>query len=127
MGEAFRAHKIPILKVISSKFYHAQEAAKLLNVGEVTTTEDVTEGGLVVSPRENQRRAKVLHDLLSTPIAENKNLVMISHKLNLEDAAGKEFGDLVEAEVVVVKPLGDGKFKVVTRIPLSESWSKWAN
>lgn len=126
MGEAIRALKIPILKVISSKFYRAQEAAKLLDVGEITTTTDVTEGGLVVSPRENQRRARALRELLSTPIAENKNIIIISHKQNLEDAAGKEFGDLVEAEVVVVKPLGDGTFKVVTRIPLPETWSKWA-
>src|SRR5438045_9670995 len=34
LGEAFRALKIPIDRVISSKFYRAQEAAKLLDVGE---------------------------------------------------------------------------------------------
>src|SRR5882757_4764646 len=51
LGEALRALKIPVGKVISSKFYRAQEAAKLLDVGEVTASLDVTEGGLVVSPR----------------------------------------------------------------------------
>src|SRR5437660_12295278 len=35
LGEALRALKIPVGKVISSKFYRAQEAAKLLDVGEV--------------------------------------------------------------------------------------------
>src|SRR5207253_2815060 len=55
LGEAFRALKLPINKVISSKFYRAQEAAKLLDIGEVTASMDVTEGGLVVSPRENER------------------------------------------------------------------------
>src|SRR5947207_1914680 len=38
-------------------------------------------------------------------------------------AAGKEFGDLAEAEVVVFKPLGEGKFKVVTRVASPATWS----
>src|SRR5437870_1378654 len=126
LGEAFRALKIPVGKVISSKFNRAQEAAKLLDVGEVTATVDVTEGGLVVSPRENERRAKALRELLSTAPAEGKNLVIVSHKPNLQDAAGKDFGDLSEAEVVVFKPLEDGKFKVVARVAPPETWSKWA-
>ena len=126
LGEAFRALKIPIDKVISSKFYRAQEAAKLLDVGEVNSSVDVTEGGLVVSPNENQRRAKALRQLLATPPPKGKNLVIVSHKPNLQDAAGKEFGDLGEAEVVVFQPLGDGKFKVVARIAAPETWTKWA-
>ena len=125
LGEAFRSLKIPVGKVVSSKFQRAQEAAKLLEVGEVATSVDVTEGGLVVSPRENQRRAKALRELLSTPPAEGKNLLIVSHKPNLQDAAGKEFGDLGEAEVVVLKPLGEGKFKVVARVA-AETWTQWA-
>jgi phosphohistidine phosphatase SixA len=126
LGEAFRALKLPIDKVITSKFYRAQESAKLLAIGEVVVSVDVTEGGLVVSPNENQRRAKALRELLSTPPAEGKNLVIVSHKPNLQDAAGKEFGDLGEAEVVVFKPLGGGKFKVVARVSPPETWNKWA-
>src|SRR6266436_4561435 len=126
LGEAFRALKLPIDKVISSKFYRAQEAAKLLGIGEVTASVDVTEGGLVVSPRENERRAQALRQLLSAAPAEGKNLVIVSHKPNLEDTAGKEFGDVSEAEVVVFQPLGDGKFKVVARVAPPETWSQWA-
>src|SRR5437667_11976157 len=126
LGGAFRALKLPIDKVISSKFYRAQEAAKLLDIAEVTTSVDVTEGGLVVSPRENERRAKALRELLSAAPAEGKNLVIVSHKPNLQDTAGKEFGDLSEGEVVAFKPLGDGKFKVVARVAPPETWSKWA-
>src|SRR3954469_24981702 len=43
LGEAFRALKIPVGKVIASKFNRAQEAAKLLHVGEVTASVEVTE------------------------------------------------------------------------------------
>jgi phosphohistidine phosphatase SixA len=125
LGEAFRTLKLPIEKVTCSKFYRAQEAAKLLRVGEVATSTDVTEGGLVVSPRENQRRATALRGLLSTRPAQGKNLVIVSHKPNLQDAAGKEFGDLAEAEVVVFKPLGEGKFDVVARIASPDIWKEW--
>jgi len=126
IGEAFRALKIPVGKVIASKFHRAQEAAKLLDVGEVTASVDVTEGGLVVSPRENERRAKALRELLTTPPADGKNVVIVSHKPNLQDAAGKEFGDAKEGEVVVFKPLGEDKFKVVARVAPPETWTKWA-
>jgi phosphohistidine phosphatase SixA len=125
LGKAFRALKIPVGKVITSKFNRAQEAAKLLDVGQVTASVDVTEGGLVVSPRENERRAKALRELLSTPPADGKNLVIVSHKPNLQDAAGKELGDLTEGEVVVIKPLGEGKYKVVARVAPPETWSRW--
>ncbi len=83
LGDAFQSLKIPIDKVISSKFYRAQEAAKLLDLGVVTSSVDVTEGGLEVSPRENQRRARALLELLSTAPTEGKNLVIVSHTPNL--------------------------------------------
>jgi phosphohistidine phosphatase SixA len=69
VGEVFRALKIPVGRVISSKFYRAYEAAKLLDAAEITTSIDVTEGGLVVSPNENNRRAKALRQLLGAPPA----------------------------------------------------------
>jgi phosphohistidine phosphatase SixA len=125
LGEALRALKVPVGKVIASKFHRAQEAAKLLDVGEVTASVDVAEGGLVVSPRENERRAKALRDLLSTVPAKGTNVVIVSHKPNLQDAAGKEFGDVVEGETVVFLPLGGGKFKAVARVT-PETWSQWA-
>src|SRR5438309_4474301 len=43
LGEAFRTLKLPIEKVIASKFYRAQEAAKLLDVGPVILSMDVAE------------------------------------------------------------------------------------
>ena len=124
LGEAFRALKLPMEKVIASKFYRAQEAANLLGVGPVIVSTDVAEGGLVVTPRENERRAKVLRELLSTPPAAGKNLVIVSHRPNLQDAAGKDFGDLREGEVAVFLPLGEGKFKTIARV-MPESWIKW--
>jgi phosphohistidine phosphatase SixA len=126
LGAAFRQLKIPVSKVLASKFYRTQETAKLLGLGEVETSLDITEGGLVVSPKENQRRAAALRKLLGTAPPAGKNLVIVSHKPNLQDAAGKEFGDLSEGEVVIFQPLGDGKFKAVARVAPPTKWSEWA-
>jgi phosphohistidine phosphatase SixA len=125
IGEGMRALKIPVSAVVSSKFWRAQETAKLLGVGQVAASVDVTEGGLVVSPNENKRRADALRKLLGTAPPRGKNLVIVSHKPNLQDAAGKEFGDLGEGEVVVFRPLGDGKFKMVARVAPAR-WAEWA-
>jgi phosphohistidine phosphatase SixA len=125
LGTAVRALRIPVDHVLSSKFHRAQEAARVMDLGEVSTSTDVTEGGLVVSPKENKRRAAALAVLLSTTPPAGTNLVIVSHKPNLQDAAGKEFGDLGEGETVVFRPLGDGKFEVVARVP-SQLWTEWA-
>lgn len=124
IGVAWRALGVPVGKVVSSQFQRAQETAGLLDVGPVATSVDVSEGGLVVSPNENKRRAKALRALLTTPPAAGGNLVIVSHKPNLQDAAGKEFGDSVEGEVVVFEPRGNDVFVVVARVA-PELWSQW--
>lgn len=126
LGHAFRKLKIPVAKVVASKFWRAQEAAKLLEVGEVVPSIDVAEGGLVVSPNENKRRAEALRKLLGTRPPRGKNIVIVSHKPNLQDAAGKELGDAGEGEVVVFRPLGDTKFEVVARVASPAKWAEWA-
>ena len=125
VGEAFRALKIPVDRVVSSKFYRAYEAGKLLDVADVTTSIDVTEGGLVVSPNENNRRAKALQQLLATPPPAGKNTVVMAHKPNLVDAAGKDFVDIGEGEAVIFQPLGEIKFKLIGRVTV-DRWVQLA-
>ena len=126
LGAAWRALGIPVERVVSSQFQRAAEAARLLDVGPVTTSLDVSEGGLVVSPNENKRRAAALRALLGSPPAAGKNLVIVSHRPNLQDAAGKELADAVEGEVIVFAPRGDASFAVVARVPAPATWTEWA-
>jgi phosphohistidine phosphatase SixA len=125
LGDALRALQIPVDGVVASKFYRAYEAAKLLDVAEVTTSIDVSEGGLVVSPQENRRRSQVLRQLLATPPPAGKNTLIVSHRPNLQETAGKEFGDVVEGEVAIFKPLGENNFTLVARVA-PEKWTQWA-
>src|SRR5258705_4650767 len=60
--EAFRKMGIPVGRVYSSKFFRAQETARL-GFGEPVTSFDVTQGGQVVSPNENNRRTAALRKM----------------------------------------------------------------
>ena len=124
LGHALRALKIPVAAVLSSKFWRAQEAARLLGAGTVEVSLDLAEGGLVVSPNENQRRAQVLRKLLGTAPPAGKNVIIVGHKPNLQEAAGKDLGDVAEGEVVIFQPLSDGKSKVMARVP-APVWMDW--
>src|SRR5262245_5870867 len=58
MGEAMRTLKIPVGSVVTSMFQRAVDTGTLLGFGDVKSTFDVTEGGLVVSADENAGRAR---------------------------------------------------------------------
>src|SRR5262249_49640551 len=66
IGEAFRKLRIPVGQVQSSVFNRAVETGTLMGLGEVTATVDLAEGGLVVTPIENNRRAQALRKLAAT-------------------------------------------------------------
>src|SRR5262245_8777437 len=66
VGEAFKKLGIPLGSVYTSKYNRAVETGKLISGGEVTPTADVTEGGLVVTPIENNRRAEALKKMAGT-------------------------------------------------------------
>src|SRR6266542_3940442 len=55
IGEAFKTLQIPLGAVYTSKFNRAVETGKLIAAKEPTALIDVTEGGLVVTPIENDR------------------------------------------------------------------------
>lgn len=125
MGDAIRKLRIPVGLVETSMFYRAVETGRLLGFGDVRTLVDLTEGGLVVSPRENNRRAETLRRLAALPPALMTNTVIVSHKPNIMDAFGKDWFDLREGEATIFKPTGDGSYVVVARVP-AEEWSRLA-
>jgi len=89
----------------------------------VTTTSDLTEGGLVVTPIENDRRAEALRKLAGTPPGKGKNTLIVTHKPNILDAFGKDWFDVREGEVSVFRPTPDGKAVLVARIQAAD-WAK---
>jgi len=124
IGEAFRKLRIPVGQVQSSVFNRAVETASLMGLGEVTSTVDLAEGGLVVTPIENNRRAQALRKLAATVPPAGTNIVVVTHKPNILDAFGKDWFDVREGEASVFQP-GGGGYKLIARVQADE-WSKLA-
>ena len=125
IGGAFKTLQIPIGAVYTSKFFRAVETGRLISGKDVITTADVSEGGQVVTPIENDRRTEAMRKLAATVPAKGTNTLVVSHKPNIMDAFGKEWSDVREGEASVFKADGNGKYVLVGRVQASE-WSELA-
>ena len=126
VGDAFKTLGIPLGKVYTSKFNRAVETGKLVSGGEVTSSLDLTEGGLVVTPIENDRRAEALKKLAGTMPEAGKNALIVTHKPNIIDAFGKDWFEVKEGEASVFKPDSSGKAVLVARLQAAD-WLKAAS
>ena len=123
-GDAVRRAGVPIGEVYTSKFNRAYETAMLAGFDDIETTTDLTEGGLIVSPDENNRRADAFRKMLAQVPDAGKNNVIITHKPNIVDALGKDWFDVKEGEASIFKPEG-GQYRLVARVQM-EDWPKLA-
>jgi broad specificity phosphatase PhoE len=123
-GAAIKAAGVPIGEVYTSQFNRAYETAVLAGFRDIATTADLSEGGLVVSPDENNRRAKALRDMLAKAPDKGKNTVLITHKPNIVDALGKDWFDVRKGEASIFKPEG-GKYRLIARVQMDD-WPKIA-
>jgi broad specificity phosphatase PhoE len=119
LGTAFKTLQIPIGQVYTSRFYRAVETGRLVSSKEVITTADVSEGGQVVTPIENDRRAAAFRQLVATPPAPGTNTLIVSHKPNILDAFGKDWFDVREGEASVFRPEA-GKYVLVGKLQATE-------
>jgi phosphohistidine phosphatase SixA len=125
IGDSIRKLKIPVAGVITSTFQRAVDTGVLLGFGEVTPTADVAEGGLVVTPVENNRRTAALRKLAGTAPPAGGNIIIVSHKPNIMDAFGKDWFDVREGEASIFRPEGSGGYRLVVRVQ-ADQWSKLA-
>ena len=123
IGAALKKLGIPIGQVVSSQYFRAIETARLA-FGEPQPTPDVTEGGQVVTPLENNRRTAALRKLAGTSM-QGTNVAVVSHKPNIMDAFGKDWFDIREGEISIFKPDGAGGYRLVARVQADE-WAKLA-
>ena len=124
IGAAMKKLGIPVGQVITSQYFRAIETGRLLGFGEPQATADVSEGGQVVTPIENNRRTAAMRKLAATAVP-GTNVVVVSHKPNILDAFGKDWFDVREAEISIFKPDGAGGYRLVVRVRADE-WAKLA-
>ena len=120
VGDSFRTLGIPLGKVYSSEFNRATETAQLVSGKSPTTTADLTEGGLVVSPTENARRAKALKALAVVVPEAGSNTLIVTHKPNILDAFGEDWFASKEGEASVFKPDGSNNLVLVARVQAAD-------
>jgi broad specificity phosphatase PhoE len=123
-GEALRQAGVPVGKVYTSNFNRAYETATLAGFTDIEKTADLTEGGLVVSPNENNRRAEALRKLLATGPKAGTNTVLISHKPNIIDALGNDWFQVKEGEASIFRP-ENGRYVLVARVQMAD-WPRIA-
>jgi broad specificity phosphatase PhoE len=120
LGDVLQTAGVPIGQVFSSRFFRAVETAKLIAGKEPATTLDITEGGQVVSPNENNRRAQALRAMAGRAPDAGTNTLIVTHKPNVLDAFGRDWFEIREGEASIFKPTGDGKFSLVGRVQIDQ-------
>jgi broad specificity phosphatase PhoE len=121
-GEGLRQVGIPVGKVYTSRYNRAYETAVIAGFKDIEKTADLTEGGLVVSPNENNRRIEAFHKMLGTAPKPGTNTILITHKPNIVDALGKDWFDVTEGEASVFRP-ENGSYKLLARVQMDQ-WSR---
>jgi phosphohistidine phosphatase SixA len=124
-GDALRQAGVPIGKVYTSKFNRAYETAVIAGFQNVEKTTDLTEGGLIVTPNENNRRAEAFRKMLTVAPADHTNTILITHQPNIVAALGKDWFDVKEGEASIFRP-ADGGYKLVARVQMDE-WPRIAS
>ena len=123
-GDALRQGGVPVGKVYTSKYNRGYETAVLAGFKNIEKTEDLAEGGLVVSPNENNRRAEALRALLATPPQAGTDTILVTHYPNIIAALGKDWFDVKEGEASIFRP-DNGSYKLLARIQMDE-WPRIA-
>jgi len=123
-GESLRQLGVPIGRVYTSQFNRAYETAVIAGFKNIEKTADLTEGGLVVSPNENNRRAEALRKMLAAAPNPGTNTVLITHKPNIIDALGKDWFEVKEGEASIFRP-ENGRYTLVARVQMAD-WSRIA-
>jgi phosphohistidine phosphatase SixA len=123
-GDALRQVGVPVGKVYTSKYNRAYETAVIAGFKDIEKTLDLTEGGLIVSPNENNRRAESLRKLIATPPTPHTVTILITHQPNIVAALGKDWFDVKEGEASIFRP-ANGGYKLVARVQM-DVWPRIA-
>jgi broad specificity phosphatase PhoE len=109
VGEAFRAHGIPVERVLSSPWCRCVETARVaFGAAEVSTPL----GNLFGRPENRAAQVRQLQPMLGEPRPRG-NLVLVSHGITIQAVTGINPDT---AEMVVVTPQPGGRFVVAGRV-----------
>ena len=123
-GDSLRQVRVPVGKVYTSKYNRGYETAMFAGFKDIEKTADLTEGDLVMSPNENNRRAEAFRALLATAPQAGTETVLVTHYPNIIAALGKDLFDVKEGEASIFRP-ENGSYKLLAGIQMDE-WPRIA-
>ena len=123
-GRAMHDVGIPIGMVYTSKYNRAYETAVLAGFKDIVKAPDLTEDGLMMSPKEYDRRTEGFRKMLAMPPKVGTNTILITHQPNLTAALGKDWQDVKEGEASIFRP-ENGTYKLIARVQMDD-WPRIA-
>jgi len=122
VGAAIKALSIPLDQVYTSKLNRAVETGALMSGKQVVTLIELTDSSAgrssaMANPSgSNAKIGSAIQELVNkVPKAGNNNLI-VTHKTNIADAFGKEFGNVRDGEALIFKPNNSGPPILVGRV-----------
>ena len=120
IGEAMRVLHIPVGNVFASPYCRTVETARLMQLGEVETTTDIMNTRVAAYFGSASAIAERTRQRLSTVPPAGTNIVLVAHGNILRTATGVY---PQEAEAIVFRPEGRGRFSVVARLS-PQTWRR---
>jgi phosphohistidine phosphatase SixA len=125
-GAAIKQLGIPIGEIYTSRLYRAVETGRLMTGRDGSALDALTDSGAgsaaaMANPEgKNAKTGQALRDLAAAAPKAGTNNLAITHKTNITDAFGKDFGDVREGEALIYKPAAAGPAALVARVQASE-------
>lgn len=123
IGAQLREQRIPVAKVVTSEYCRALDSGLLLQLMPVETNPALNYADAQrYAKRNDVDIADGMRTLFSTVPPAGWNTILVGHVHGFTPPLDPAFAQLQEAESVVLKPLGEGRFEVAGRIVVE----KWA-
>lgn len=113
IGAQWRRERMPVDRVLTSRWCRARDTARLLAVGTVTAY-PALDSSFTVSEATAARRTAKVRALLQRHRGEPGVLVLVGHQVNITDLTGMA---PPSGGAIVVQAQGDGSLRVVGTLP----------
>ena len=120
VGDALRALRIPIGRVLASPAYRVQETTRYAQLAGVTAVEELGDNARSMAKVSEAQAAWLRMQTRTAP--PSGNLLLVTHQPNFT-LAFPDAGGIAEGEMVAFRPDGRGGSAVVGRIRV-EDWSR---
>jgi phosphohistidine phosphatase SixA len=126
IGSAIKALGIPLGQVYTSQLNRAVETGHLISGSQTIAVSELTDSGagstaaMAKPGGTNSKIGSAIRDLANAIPKSGTNNLLVTHKTNIADAFGKEFGNVTEGEAIVLKPNPSGAPSLIDRVQPSE-------